>query len=530
MTAVPQIEELTPPSAAPTKKTLGAKIVRSVSFGALRYVLLAPIPFFMTPFILRKIGVAGYGTWAVFLAINSLTSMADLGLVGTLSKFVAEHHAQGDFAGLSRLLSSALAVFLILALTAAIVMGGVAHLLIASLFKGATTPPFELIFLLRCFLVVIIANVLILLLSSVVSGLQRLDITYIMGAANIVLAALGSAAFLLEGWGLRGLVYAYSLSAVMTLVAYVIVIRRLLPDVSLNPLRFEMMEARRMLGFSLRLYVIQATFGIQNQIDKAFLALLIGVAPVGWFDIAGDVSIKVRAVMGLILGPVLPAASELNALGDRERTKELYYRTHKYLALIGIPVVVCANAFTARFIDLWLGPSMSMVALPMSILITVSFINLASGPGFLIFAGRGHLKPAIQSCALGIVLNVILSLALIYKFGFAGAAIGTSVATSVAALLLIWKFHRESGYPAARMLRESYLKPTVCALIAVEAVLALQSTRTLTWLEFVLAILAFGTAYATLILVSQFFDAYDWNKIEGFFPAARYARRIVWNA
>src|ERR1700760_329482 len=90
---------------------LGKKIMRGVTFGALRYVVLAPIPFVMTPLILHKIGVAGYGTWAVFLAINSLTSLADLGLVGTLSKFVAEYYAHRDFTALSRLLSSAIALF-----------------------------------------------------------------------------------------------------------------------------------------------------------------------------------------------------------------------------------------------------------------------------------------------------------------------------------------------------------------------------------------------------------------------------------
>jgi len=61
---------LTPGRAQPA---LGTKIIRNVMFGGLRYVLVAPIPFVMTPFILHKIGVAGYGTWAVFLAINGLT-------------------------------------------------------------------------------------------------------------------------------------------------------------------------------------------------------------------------------------------------------------------------------------------------------------------------------------------------------------------------------------------------------------------------------------------------------------------------
>src|SRR5512135_298806 len=85
------------------QRSLGAKIIRNVLFGGLRYVLVLPIPFVMTPLILHKVGVAGYGTWAVFLAINGLTSLADLGLVGTLSKFVAEYYARRDFNALSKL-------------------------------------------------------------------------------------------------------------------------------------------------------------------------------------------------------------------------------------------------------------------------------------------------------------------------------------------------------------------------------------------------------------------------------------------
>lgn len=487
-----------------------------------------PIPFVMTPFILHKIGVAGYGTWAVFLAINSMTSLADLGLVGTLSKFVAEYHAHRDFAALSRLLSSAIALFSLLAIAAACLVGGAAHWLIAALFRGSSVSHVELAFLLRCFLIVIVANILVLLLSSITSGLQRLDVTYIMSAVNIVLSAVGGGLLLLHGWGLRGLVYAYAGSAVLTLIGYVVIVKKLLPQVSPNPLRLELGEARKMLGFSLRLYVIQSSLGIQNQIDKVFLALLIGVAPVGWFDVASDVAIKIRAVIGLLLGPVLPAASELNALGDETRTRVLYYRTHKYLAVFGIPAVICATSFCRRFVELWLGPTMAVIAVPMSLLITASFFNLVSGPGFLIFAGRGYLKPAVQSCALGVILNIFVSLGLIYKFGFAGAAVGTSVSLSLAALFLIWKFHRESGYPFRRLVRESYLKPTLASVVVMAVLLGSHPTQNLSWVGLIAMGLAFATLYSLIILLSHFFDEYDWSKSESFVPAVRHARRIGW--
>src|SRR5258707_6506447 len=90
------------------RDSLSAKMVRIVAASGLRSVLVAPVPFIMTPIILRKIGTAGYGTWAVFLAISGLTSLADLGMVGTLGKHVAEYHARKDFEALNRLLSTGL--------------------------------------------------------------------------------------------------------------------------------------------------------------------------------------------------------------------------------------------------------------------------------------------------------------------------------------------------------------------------------------------------------------------------------------
>ena len=148
---------------------------------------------------------------------------------------------------------------------------------------------------------------------------------------------------------------------------------------------------------------------MHNQVEKVFLAMLAGVDPVGWYDIASDVALKVRGSIGFILSPVLPAASELDALGDQSRMKELYYRTHKYLALCGVPAVCYGAAASNRFVELWIGPSMRLIALPLAVLLIVNYLNLATGPGFLILAGKGDMSPGIQSAVLGVVINFFLA-------------------------------------------------------------------------------------------------------------------------
>jgi stage V sporulation protein B len=505
--------------------TLGTKIVRSAAFGGLRYVLLIPVPFVMTPLILRKVGSAGYGTWVVFLALNSMTSVADMGLIGTVTKFVAEYYASRNFNALGRVLDSALALFLLLGLAIGGLVAGAIPVLIPLLFRGSSVPHSELIFLLRCFAVVIVANILMLLLSSVTSGLQRLDLTHVMSAANILLSATGAAILLLRGWGLRGLVYAYVFSALLILAGYVVIVRRLLPEVSINPLRFRIDEAKKMFSFSLQLYVTQAAVAVHNQVEKLFLAMLVGVSAAGWYDIAGDVALKVRGAIGFVLSPVLPAASELSALGDELRMRELYYRTHKYLALFGIPAVCYVVAISHRFVELWLGSSLRIIALPLSVLALVNFFNLVTGPGFCIFAGSGYLKPGIQSALLGIFLNVFLSFGLIYKFGFAGAVAGTSASLILSSIYFISIFHHRTRYSFGRLLRESYMKPTICSLLVLAALFTVVRPNDLSWFGLAALGLAFGTLYCAVILLSRFFDEYDWRKIEIVVPLVRHVRR-----
>ena len=509
------------------QRPLSAKIVRNVLFGGLRSLLVAPIPFLLTPLILKKIGAEGYGTWAVFLAINGMTSLADLGLVGTLSKFVAEHYAHRDYAALNRLLNTGLAVCGVLSVGLVGLLWAASSLVVRTLFRNSSISGLALTTLFRYFLVVIAINISILLFSSVTTGIQRLDLTNVMNAFSIVCAAVLSAALLLHGEGLPGLLYAHVCTGVLTLVGYLLLLKRLLPQVRLNPLSVDLVEVRRIFNFSLRLYFTQAAVAVHNNIEKILLSSLVGVSAAGWYDIANDVALKIRGAIGVVLSPIMPAASELGALNDNRRLIELYYRAQKYLAFIGIPVVCYVGLISSRFVQLWIGQNFRMIALPLTILASVNFFNLISGPGFLISAGNGNLGSGMRSALAGIVLNAVLSLLLIYRYGFSGAVMGTSISLTLATGYFIYLFHRETGYPFGRLLRQSFIRPAICSIGVLLFVRLIKSPDELSWLGLAGLGLEFGLLYAILLAFSGFFDPYDWSKIEAVVPAMRHARRII---
>jgi len=511
----------------PSNRPLSGKMIRNVAFGGLRSLLVLPVPFLLTPLILREIGTAGYGTWAVFLAINGMTSLADLGLVGALSKFVAEHHVRRDHLALSRLLNTSLVVFGILSLALVSILWVGTPLLVALLFRGSSIPIPALAILFRYFLVVVGANVFILLFSSVTTGLQRLDLTNIMSAFNTLCAAAVGALLLLRGWGLRGLLCGQVCAVVLTLMAYFLLVRRLLPQVKWNPSRFDAREARHIFSFSLRLYFTQVAVAVHNNIEKLLLAFFVGVSAAGWYDIANEVALRIRGTVGLVLSPVMPAASELGTLRDGRRLEELYYRAHKYLAFIGVPTVCFVAVVSARFMDLWIGPSLGIVALPLSVLVFANFLNLVTGPGFLIFAGNGNLGPGMRSAALGIALNVLVSFLLIRQFGLTGAVAGTLIALGIASFYFMYLFHKETGHLVGRLLRESYLRPTMWSIALAVGMFLFCPASGVSWVSLGIQGLLFGAIYALGLLFSRFFDEYDWSKFESVAPMIRHARRIV---
>lgn len=514
----------------PERIPLGAKVTRNVFYAATRSIILAPLPFFLIPYFLKKLGTAGYGTWAVFLAVNGMTSLADLGLVTSVSKHVAQYCALKDFRALAQLISTGLALYLGIAFAVAGVLWASASTLVPALFRGSTVPALELLTLWKYLIVLVFANILALFFSSVMIGLQRLDLTTGINSLNSLLSAGLSVIFLHEGLRLRGVLYGYVMAGCAATMLYAYVVRHLLPEVRLRLALCRSSVAHEILSFSVQTYVTQIAVAIHNQIEKFYLAQFVGVVPVGWYEICSGLAIKLRSIPSLVLTPVMPAASELDARGDHSKLMNLYHRAHKYLAVVCIPMVVFTALVSRQFVTLWLGPSLRFIALPLSILLAFNFFNLLTGPGFLILIGKGNLRPGLYSAILGIALNVALSLVLIRLYGFRGAVIGTSVSLFLASILFQFEFWRETKTSVLELLKVAYIRPLISASLLAIVVFSFIRTDDLTWVGLCAWAVLFGAGYLVMLLLLRFFDAVDLAIIDSVISVPSFVRRIVPNA
>lgn len=503
---------------------IGTKIVRNTVSGALRMVVLAPIPFLLTPFLLRHVGTTGFGIWAVLLSLNGLTALADLGIVGTLTKHVSEHYTHRDYLSLSRVITAGVLMFSVIAIVCVLTVNLASGLLISVFFRQSLLPVGQLQHAIRLLSLAIALNLLAFPFASVISGLQRLDLTNVLWALSTIVTASLAFIFVELGKGISGLVDAIVLTSGVLFLLNVVLAWRLLPQLRIRPGLLRVADMKALSAFSMQVYIVQVMAAVYFHTEKLLLAHFAGPTPVGWYEIASDLALKIKNAPALLMTPLMPAAAELDARSDDARTSELYYRAHKYLAFIGIAIFAVVALLAHRFIELWLGPGFSATARALIVLTGVQIANLAGGPALLILVGRGTLGPVVRFALLGMLGTLIVSSVLISRWGFTGALYGTTVSVLSAAAYLIFLFHRETGFPVRRLVL-IYGKPLLWGLCLAAVASRLVPIRQFHWPGMISAAVTFVLAHGGGLVLLRYFDAFDLRVLERFLPVPEVLRR-----
>src|SRR5207244_3652838 len=115
-------------SDAISRAPVGRRLLVGAATNWLAFAATLVVGFFLTPYLVRRLGDGPYGLWAFVESVLAYFTLFDLGIAACVVRFVARFHATGDRDELNRLGSTCLALFLGLGLCLfAVGPGGVAH-------------------------------------------------------------------------------------------------------------------------------------------------------------------------------------------------------------------------------------------------------------------------------------------------------------------------------------------------------------------------------------------------------------------
>ena len=494
----------------PVKRAAGraAQTARGIAWNWVAVVFGFTVTFFLSPFVVHQLGNLGYGVWTVLVSTISYLGLLDLGLRGAVTRFVSQHHAQGDHAAAGRAVSAALWLrqwigLAIVALSLLLSLG------IDRLFDI----PAELRSDARW--VVLLAGTSLAfslalgVFGGVLAALHRFDLIGGMTIVQTLVRACGVVWILRSGHGILALAAWELLVVVSCNLALAALSFRVYPDLAVSlrfPARALLIEFWR---YSSYVFLIHVFGQVIYYTDNLVVGAVISVSAVTFFAIGGSLNESLRQVLGSITPTFMPLASRFEASGEHDQLRRLLiYGTRIALVMI-LPIHAALFCRGQTFIGLWMGQEYAVVSSRvLQILLVAQVFIAANSTSLNIVLGLGkHRQYAIwlvgESAA-----NLVLSVVLAREIGIYGVALGT-VIPSLVVHMVLWPRYicRLLEIPVARHIFQSWIRPALAVVpFAIACYAAERYWPAASLAGFVLQIALLLPIYALAVLASFWKD------------------------
>jgi O-antigen/teichoic acid export membrane protein len=283
--------------------------------------------------------------------------------------------------------------------------------------------------------------------GALMMGMQRMDVWNARLLIYTVLDAAGSAAALMLGYGLRGLVVSRILAVLLIGLANAWTAHKLLPSLRVRPAYFSRRSAREIVGYSVNILVSKLAMLAREPLSKTILLRMVSLSGVTYFDLGGRIAHQARGLFAAVLGPLLPAAAGIQAAGGEQATRRLYLRSTRYVALAVFPAFGGLIVLAHPLIDVWLGPGYGQAALTLQALLAAYFFIVLASPAFTIMEGVGLARVSAITSVVTALLNIGLSVALGWFWGYYGVVAGYALAIAFGSIVTQALFHRRLHLP-----------------------------------------------------------------------------------
>jgi len=449
--------------------------LQSVS-SVLQVMVSAAVLFVLYKVLLKNIGVAHVGIWSLVMAMGALAQVAQLGLSGSVVRFVSKYLARDEKMTVRRVVrtaafSTALLYCVVLAIGYPLVR----------LFLSATLPPESLPLATKILPQALCAFWIVSVAGVYQAGLEGCQ-SYL--ARNLILATDSMAylilcAVLTPRYGLVGLAWARVVQNAITITVCRIALSRCLSG--LGPLWpvWDRSLFVEMVRYAVNFQLVSIMAMLFEPLMKGLLSRFGSLAAVGYFEMASRLTVQVRALIVGAVQVIVPYLSRLHEIAP-ERVAQVYARSCEvvfFLSLSSFGVLIAALPLVAR---IWIGDE-SGPFVRYAILIAFGWcLNTICVPAYFAGLGSGRLRWNVVSHLVMVVSNAFLGTLLGIRFGGDGVVVAWTVSLALGGAVVGVAYHRANNIPLSSIIP---LTGRTLALLCCVGISAAYGTR-LAALEF----------------------------------------------
>jgi O-antigen/teichoic acid export membrane protein len=480
-------------------KKVGGLVAKNAASNVIRGSATAAVAILLPHFLTHSLDVGRFAAWSLVLQIAAYAGYLDFGLQTAIGRFVAQATELEQWERRERLVVTALGLLCAAGLVAAIVIGFVIwH--IGSLFPGV--PPELATELQKAAAIVALSACLLLPLSTftgVLIGLHRNELPALaIGGSRLV----GALAVILASHYTRSLVVlglCIGVANILGGVIQLIVVRRLIPGISLNLKHAEKSIAREISFYCAALTTFAVGMLLVSGLDVTILGHF-RFAEVGFYSVA---SLFVSFSAGLsssVTSALISPIAALHARLDIARIQETVNRVTKIVAFANFLLAAFFVLSGHFFLSLWVGPVYAdRASRILSLLALAQAIRLVGGVYSAMLIATGQQSKGIQNSIAEAVTNLVASIVGAALYGGVGVAWGTLIG-AVVGILWTFAYTMPSAYEVPFkpwcFFKSAVAVPVLCTA---PGYLLLFNSRSLTALSAIVGFVAYAICIAAAV-------------------------------
>jgi O-antigen/teichoic acid export membrane protein len=201
--------------------------------------------------------------------------------------------------------------------------------------------------------------------------------------------------------------------------------------------------------------------------DKVIIGVGLGARSVAIYEIANRLHLAAAAVQSIAASALLP--STVHAERNPQQLRAMFLRGTRYTVAAALPVTVGLIVFAEPLIHSWIGGSVLASVGPARLfLIYLGFVAFNTIGSTMVVA-LGRIRRIVELTSMNLVINIVLSIALLQPLGVSGVILGTLIAQAAVFLPQLGYAMRVLGVRAGAFWRE-VVSPNLLGLVAQAAV------------------------------------------------------------
>jgi len=405
----------------------------------------ALIAVILIPLCTKLLGIEAWGVIGIFVSLQTICVLLDLGLSATLNREMARLSLRADKAQeMHNLVRTLELIYWGIAAVIGFSVFALAPLIANHWVQAQQLSPETIKNAIRIMALALSFQWPFGLYSSGLFGLQR---HVLLSGVSVGTATLRGVGAILVLWKVSPTLQAFFLwQVVISLLQTCLAgwfLRQSLPRAESAP-RFQRQLLWSRWRFAAGISGISVMAVILLQMDKVILSRLLTLEIFGYYVLASAVAMGLYLLVTPVFSALYPRFTQLVSLGDEEGLKQLYHDSCQLMSAVILPIAIVIALFSRETLLLWTGNprTVNYTHSILSLLIIGTALNGLLNLPYALQLAHGWTKLAlsVNACAVLILAPSIVLMASFY--GAVGAALVWVMFNSALVLIGIQLMHR----------------------------------------------------------------------------------------